>query len=88
MDKEAKRKTLDINVALALVKCLTEQLHGMKWDHSNSVKMKFNRLLKCANQYEKEINKAMKDSEDNSIEDIYDAFMDSICEAKEIALKE
>lgn len=86
MDIKEIRKNMDINVALALVKCLTEQLAGMQWQHSYQVKQKFNKLLKVARQYEKEIDKSMELSNDDNIENIYDAFMESIVEAKEIAI--
>tara|TARA_R110000824_G_scaffold81379_2_gene204596 strand:+ start:389 stop:664 length:276 start_codon:yes stop_codon:yes gene_type:complete len=88
MKKAEARKIMDVNVALALVKCLTEQLAGMQWQHSNQVKQKFNRLLKVARQYEAEIDKSMEASSDQSIETIYDAFMENIIEGKEIALKQ
>lgn len=87
MKKAEARKIMDVNVALALVKCLTEQLAGMQWQHSHQVKQKFNKLLKVARQYEAEIDKSMEASGDESIETIYDAFMDNILEGKEIALK-
>tara|TARA_R110001592_G_scaffold44946_1_gene143997 strand:- start:527 stop:805 length:279 start_codon:yes stop_codon:yes gene_type:complete len=88
MNKEEARKIMDVNVALALVKCLTEQLAGMQWQHSHQIKQKFNKLLKVARQYEKEIDKSMEETNDESIENIYDAFMESIVEGKEIALNE
>tara|TARA_R110002050_G_scaffold90883_1_gene191125 strand:- start:1909 stop:2184 length:276 start_codon:yes stop_codon:yes gene_type:complete len=87
MKKAEARKIMDVNVALALVKCLTEQLAGMQWQHSHQVKQKFNKLLKVARQYESEIDKSMEASSDQSIETIYDAFMENIIEGKEIALK-
>tara|TARA_R110001632_G_scaffold101485_4_gene209163 strand:+ start:2026 stop:2337 length:312 start_codon:yes stop_codon:yes gene_type:complete len=86
MDIKEIRKNMDINVTLALVKCLTEQLAGMQWDYSHQVKQKFNRFLKVARVYEKEIDKSMELSNDDNIENIYDAFMESIVEAKEIAI--
>ena len=87
MDIKEIRKAMDINVTLALVKCLSEQIHTMQWDYSHQVKQKFNRLLKVARIYEKEIDKSMEESNDSSIENIYDAFMESIIDAKEIAIE-
>tara|TARA_R110000823_G_C15505700_1_gene453703 strand:- start:194 stop:490 length:297 start_codon:yes stop_codon:yes gene_type:complete len=80
-------KNLDINFALALVKCLSEHLHTMQWTHSNLVKQKFNKLLKVAKLYESEIDKSMHDTDDDTIENIYDTLMDLICESKELAIK-
>ena len=88
MKLEDAKINLDINFTLALVKCLSEQLHTMQWSHSHQVKQKFNKLLKVAKLYEKEIDKSMHQSNDETIENIYDALMDSICASKEIAIQE
>tara|TARA_R110002072_G_scaffold121850_3_gene256082 strand:+ start:2939 stop:3250 length:312 start_codon:yes stop_codon:yes gene_type:complete len=84
--RSEQRIMMDVNVTLALVKCLSEQIHGMRWDYKQNLKNKFNKLFKVVKQYENEINKSMDETNDESIELIYDAFMDSICESKEIAL--
>tara|TARA_R110002072_G_scaffold41124_5_gene115973 strand:- start:857 stop:1150 length:294 start_codon:yes stop_codon:yes gene_type:complete len=78
---------LDINFTLALVKCLSEQLHIMQWSHSHQVKQKFNKLLKVAKMYEKEIDKSMHETNDQTIENIYDALMDLICDSKQLAIE-
>tara|TARA_R110001592_G_scaffold344883_1_gene636483 strand:+ start:1385 stop:1690 length:306 start_codon:yes stop_codon:yes gene_type:complete len=78
---------LDVNLALALVKCLSEHLHTMQWTHSQRVKQKFNKLLKVAKNYEAEIDKSIHETNDLTIENIYDALMDSICEAKQISIE-
>ena len=80
-------KNLDINFALALVKCLSEHLHTMQWTHSQRVKQKFNKFLKVAKNYESEIDKSIHETSDQTIENIYDALMDSICEAKQISIE-
>lgn len=87
-EREQLITNLDINLALALVKCLSEHLHTMQWTHSQMVKLKFNKLLKVAKQYEKEIDKSMHTTNDDTIENIYDALMDSILEAKQISIEE
>ena len=38
MNRKEARKQLDVNVTLALVKCLSEQIHGMQWDYSGRLK--------------------------------------------------
>lgn len=86
-EREQLITNLDINLALSLVKCLSEHLHTMQWTHSQKVKLKFNKLLKVAKQYEKEIDKSMHITNDETIENIYDALMDSILEAKEISIE-
>ena len=87
MNRKEARKQLDVNVTLALVKCLSEQVHGMQWDYSGRLKQKFNRLLNVVRQYEKEIDVSVMEVGDESIEAIYDTFMESIIESKEIALQ-
>jgi hypothetical protein len=84
---EEALKNLDINFALALVKCLSEHLHTMQWTHSNLVKQKFNKLLKVAKIYEGEIDKSMHETDDDTIENIYDTLMDLICESKQLAIE-
>ena len=86
--RSEKRIIMDVNMTLALVKCLSEQIHGMQWDYKQNLKNKFNKLFRVVKQYENEINKSMDETHDHSIEMIYDALMDSICESKEIALKD
>ena len=81
------RVMLDVNMTLALVKCLSEQIHGMKWDYSQNLKNKFNKMFKVVKAYENEIDRSMIQADEHSIENIYDAMMDSICEAKEIAME-
>tara|TARA_R110000851_G_scaffold31416_1_gene85030 strand:- start:472 stop:774 length:303 start_codon:yes stop_codon:yes gene_type:complete len=87
MEDEEIIQNLDINFALALVKCLSEHLSTMQWMHSNQVKQKFNRLLKVAKIYEKEIDKSMHIANDDTIENIYDALMEIILDAKEISIQ-
>lgn len=87
MKDEEIIQNLDINFALAIVKCLCEHLATMQWMHSNQVKQKFNRLLKVAKIYEKEIDKSMHIANDETIENIYDALMEIILDAKEISIQ-
>tara|TARA_R110000823_G_scaffold305528_1_gene427665 strand:- start:220 stop:525 length:306 start_codon:yes stop_codon:yes gene_type:complete len=91
MNDKKKREqviiNLDVNLALALVKCLSEHLHTMQWTHSQRVKQKFNKFLKVAKQYENEIDKSMHETNDETIENIYDALMDSIVESKQISIE-
>jgi hypothetical protein len=86
-EREQVVTNLDINLALALVKCLSEHLHTMQWTHSQRVKQKFNKLFKVAKNYEAEIDKSIHQTNDPTIENIYDALMDSICEAKQISIE-
>ena len=57
-----------------------EQLYHLKGTHAGIVKLKFNRLLNVAKQYEKEIVKFTGGSQD--IENIYDGLMEILIEVK------
>ena len=50
-----KEQTAELNLLIATFRCFNEQLYNLKGSHSGVVKMKFNRLVKVANQYESEI---------------------------------
>tara|TARA_B110000240_G_C13284433_1_gene361500 strand:+ start:17 stop:292 length:276 start_codon:yes stop_codon:yes gene_type:complete len=78
-----KIELLDINITLALFKCFTEHLHSLKGTNSRHIKQKFNRLIKVAMQYEKEIDKSMESTGDPTPELICDAIMDYVLEGRE-----
>ena len=75
-----KEQTAELNLLIATFRCFNEQLYNLKGSHSGIVKLKFNRLLKVANQYEKEIIKWTEGSE--QLEIIYDNLMDVIVTVK------
>jgi len=75
-----KEQTAELNLLIATFRCFNEQLYNLKGSHSGIVKLKFNRLLKVANQYEKEIVKWTEGSE--QLEIIYDNLMDVIVTVK------
>ncbi len=80
-----REQTIDLQLAIATFRCFNEQLYNLKGTHSKVVKMKFNRLLKVADQYEKEIVKWTNNNQD--IETIYDSLMDIIVEVKQTVNK-
>ncbi len=75
-----KEQTSELNLLIATFRCFNEQLYNLKGSHSGIVKLKFNRLLKVANQYEKDIVKCTEGSE--QLEIIYDNLMDVIVTVK------
>ena len=75
-----KEHTIDLQLLIATFRCFNEQLYNLKGTHSKVVKMKFNRLLKVADQYEKEIVKWTNNNED--METVYDNLMEIILEVK------
>jgi len=80
-----KEHTIDLQLLIATFTCFNEQLYNLKGTHSKIVKLKFNRLLKVADQYEKEIIKFTDNNQD--VETIYDSLMDIIMEVKETVSK-
>jgi len=80
-----KEQTIDLQLLIATFRCFNEQLYNLKGTHSKIVKLKFNRLLKVADQYEKEIVKWTNNNKD--IETVYDNLMDIIVEVKETVSK-
>jgi len=80
-----KEQTIDLQLLIATFRCFNEQLYNLKGTHSKIVKLKFNRLLKVADQYEKEIIKFTDNNQD--VETIYDSLMDIIMEVKETVSK-
>lgn len=65
---------------MATFRCFNEQLYNLKGSHSRVMKLKFNRLLKVARQYEKEIVEFTEESKE--LELIYDNMMDLLIEVK------
>ena len=61
-------------------RCFNEQLYNLKGTHSGVMKLKFNRLLKVARQYEREIVEFTEESKE--LELIYDNMMDLLIEIK------
>ncbi len=81
-----KEDTIDLNLLIATFRCFNEQLYNLKGKHSKIVKLKFNRLIKVAKQYDDEIIKLTGNSEE--IEEVYDQLMDIIIEVKTIVTKQ
>ena len=75
-----KEQTAELNLLIATFRCFNEQLYNLKGSHSGVVKMKFNRLVKVANQYEREIVQWTEGSE--QLELIYDSLMEVLIEVK------
>lgn len=84
---EIKRE-IEIIVLLALVKCVSEQCAVLKDQHSMNVKQKFNRLIKAARNYEKEIDLIMETTGDFNIENVYDTIMETINDSKTIVYEQ
>lgn len=86
-NKLSPEDQFDVNILLAMVKCIAELSHNLKYKHTQNVKRKINHVVKVVAQYEKEVNQHMSDTKSNAIENIYDCIMDYLLEARQIALK-
>ncbi len=75
-----KEQSIELNLLIATFRCFNEQLYNLKGNHSGIVKQKFNRLLKVAAQYEKEVVHLTKGNE--QLETIYDGLMEILIEVK------
>ena len=84
MEANTREEALDLNLLIAMFRCFTEQLYCLKGHHSRVVKLKFNRLLKVARQYEKELT---KDLDSEGIDLIYDNLMDIIMDVRSKVLE-
>ena len=78
-----KQDTIDLNLLIATFRCFNEQLYNLKGVHSGIIKLKFNRLIKVANQYEKEILKFTDNSQE--LEQVYDELMEIIIKVKQLS---
>jgi len=76
-----KEHQIDLTLAFATFRCFNEQLYLLKGSHSKVVKLKFNRLIKLARQYEDEMMKNMGDSTED-LDSVLDVMMDIINDVK------
>jgi len=85
MKNSDKINQIDAYLLIAMFRCLNEQLYTLKGAQSGIIKMKFNRLLKVATQYENELIK--NNIGNDSIDAIYDSLMDIMVQVKEQLVK-
>jgi|TARA_R100000030_G_scaffold63597_1_gene48276 hypothetical protein len=75
-----KEHTADLLLLIAMFRCFNEQLYNLKGAHAGIIKLKFNRLLKVAAQYERQITQWTEGSKE--LELIYDSLMEVLIEVK------
>ena len=75
-----KEHTTELLLLIAMFRCFNEQLYNLKGAHAGIIKLKFNRLLKVAAQYEREITQWTEGSKE--LELIYDSLMEVLIEVK------
>lgn len=87
MQKLTDENLIDINILTALVKCLTEVSHNLKYAHTGKEKAKIKKLNKAMVDYEEELDKRFDFEQKEAVETIYDVIMELILEARELTLK-
>ena len=88
MKQLKEEEIMDINILIAMNKCMGELAHGLQYIHSQEVKRKIKHVIRTVDLYEREIDKRLeRDGSQEAVENIYDSIMDLILEAKVVALK-
>jgi len=89
MAKLSAEEVMDVNILLAMNKCMGEMAHTLQYKHTQQVKQRIKHVIRTVDLYEREIDKILRRSigSQEAVESIYDSIMDLILEAKEIALK-
>lgn len=77
---------IDINILLALTKCMGEISHNLQYIHAFAEKKEIKKVINAIGCYEKELEKRFDDSQKQNVESIYDVLMDLILEARAISL--
>lgn len=86
MTKLTNENVIDINILIALSKCMTEVSHNLKYIHTGKEKIKIQKVNKAINNYEVELDKRFDYYQKEAIETIYDVIMDLILDARTISL--
>lgn len=85
--KLTNENVIDINILVALNKCISEVSHNLKYIHTGKEKVKIKKLNKAVVDYEEELDKRFDFEQKEAIEAIYDVIMDLILEARQVSLK-
>ncbi len=88
MKQLQEEEIMDINILIAMNKCMGELAHGLQYIHSQEVKRKIKHVIRTVDLYEREIDRKLeREGSQEAVESIYDSIMDLILEAKVVALK-
>ena len=85
--KLTNENVIDINILVALNKCISEVSHNLKYIHTGKEKAKIKKVNKAVVDYEEELDKRFDFEQKEAIEAIYDVIMDLILEARQVSLK-
>ena len=87
MPKITKEEIMDVNILLAMNRCMAEIAHNLQYIHTQQVKQRIKHVIKTVDLYDREVKKKLTDDQSAAIEDIYDCIMDLVLEAREVTLK-
>mgnify|MGYP003629516240 CR=1 FL=1 len=88
MKQLTPEETIDVNILIAMNKCMAELAHGLQYIHTQKLKQKIKHVIRIVDVYEKEIDKSLERSgSKDAIETMYDCIMDLVLDAKETAIK-
>lgn len=86
MEEFTDAEIIDINMLLALTKCMAEVSHNVQYIHSFTERQKIEAVKRSVVEYETELEKRFNGSQSEAVEVIYDCIMDLILEARQISL--
>ncbi len=86
MEEFTDAEIIDINMLLALTKCMAEVSHYVQYIHSSTEREKIAAVKQSVVEYEAELEKRFNGSQAEAVENIYDCIMDLILEARQISL--
>ena len=86
MEDFTNAQIIDINILLALTKCMIEVSHNVQYIHSDKEREKIKAVKQSIIEYEIELEKRFDYFQSEGVEAIYDCIMDLILEARQISL--
>lgn len=78
---------IDINILLALTKCVAEMAHGVQYLHTEKENLRIKQVIKAVSLYENQLSKKFNLFQADAVESIYDVIMDLVLEAREVSLE-
>ena len=88
MSEITKEEIMDVNILLAMNRCMSEIAHNLQYIHHHQVKQRIKHVIKTVDLYDREVKKLLNKDQSDAIEQIYDVIMDLVLEAKEKAFKD
>jgi hypothetical protein len=86
--KEIKNENIiDINILLALSKCLGEMSHNLQYVLTQIEKKRVKDVIRSNKLLETTLDKRFEGSQKDAVESIYDVIMDLILDAREVSLE-